>query len=140
MNAAATFSGHQLRSTIDFLRRRLPGLQAIYLFGSIATGTSHADSDVDLAVLGSVTYDSTRLFELAAELAEMLHRDVDLLDLSEASTVMRAQIISSGQRIEGEGTALDDFESRTLSQYARLNEERAGILEDIARRGSIHGR
>jgi len=66
MNTTATLSGDQLRSTSDLLRNRLPGIQAIYLFGSTATGESHADSDVDLAVLGSVPFGATRLFELAA--------------------------------------------------------------------------
>lgn len=64
---------------------------------------------------------------------------MDLIDLSQASTVMRAQIIAFGQRISGHDTELDSYECRALSDHARLNEERAGILEDIARRGRVHG-
>ena len=80
-----------------------------------------------------------RRFDLATELAEILHRDVDWIDLDQASTVMRTQIIAFGQRIYSHDPELDDYESRARSQYARLNEERAGILEHIARRSSVHG-
>lgn len=128
-----------LTGALAHLREHLPELRAVYLFGSTATGQAHGSSDVDLAVLGDTSFDAVRLFDLAAELADILHRDVDLLDLTQASTVMRAQIIAFGQRIYGHDTELDEYEGRALSQYARLNEERAGILEDIARRGSIHG-
>lgn len=128
-----------LSRALQHLRTHLPELQGVYLFGSLAKGESHPGSDVDLAVLGPARFDATRLFDLTAELADMLHRDVDLIDLSQASTVMRAQIIAFGERIYGRDSELDDYECRALSQYARLNEERAGILEDIARRGRIHG-
>ncbi|MCC5873296.1 MAG: nucleotidyltransferase domain-containing protein [Gammaproteobacteria bacterium] len=139
MSAVATLSESSLRSTIDLLRARLPELRAIYLFGSMATGDGHGESDADLAVLGASAFDPARLFDLTGELADVLHRDVDLIDLTRASTVMRAQIIAFGRRIFGQGGELEAYESRALSDYARLNEERAGILEDIARRGSVHG-
>lgn len=128
-----------LTRALAHLRTHLPDLRAIYLFGSTATGQVHGSSDVDLAVLGDTIFDTIRLFDLAAELADILRRDVDLIDLGQASTVMRAQIIAFGQRIYGHDTELDDYECRALSQYARLNEERADILKDIARRGRVHG-
>jgi len=36
---------------VSALRLRLPGLLAVYLFGSRATGQAGGDSDLDLAVL-----------------------------------------------------------------------------------------
>lgn len=54
---------------LEHLRKRLPDLLAVYLFGSHATGTAAAGSDVDLAVLVPGQVEPLRLFEIAGELA-----------------------------------------------------------------------
>ncbi|MEK7761619.1 MAG: nucleotidyltransferase domain-containing protein, partial [Nitrospirota bacterium] len=79
---------------IEYLRKSVPELIALYRFGSQAKGTARPDSDVDLAVLARNPIPAIRRFELAQELAIQLHRDVDLVDLRSASTVMRMQVIS----------------------------------------------
>jgi hypothetical protein len=54
--------------------------------------------------------------------------------------VTKAQVISSGELLFAVNSAeMAQFETVVLSQYALLNEERAGILADIATKGSIHG-
>ena len=53
---------------------------------------------------------------------------------------MRAQVVSRGTCVlDRDRYAREIFEVYTYSSYARLNEERAGILEDIHERGSVHG-
>jgi len=65
---------------------------------------------------------------------------VDLIDLSNASTAMRIQIVANGERLyaknKNEAAIFEDF---VYSDYARLNEERAGILQDISSRGTVYG-
>jgi hypothetical protein len=65
---------------------------------------------------------------------------VDLIDLRSASTVMRVQVLEHGivlyERNSGNRQA---FEATALSAYARLNEERRGIIHDIRQRGRVHG-
>ena len=126
-------------SLIENVRRAIPDLVALYRFGSQAKGEARQDSDVDLAVLARNLISNLRRFDIAQELAAQLHRDVDLVDLRTASTVMRMQVISTGEclfkasdRLQGE------FEDLVYSTYARLNEERREILNDIRTRGSVY--
>jgi len=127
-----------LDAALARLRETVPDLVAVYLFGS-AAGAMTAESDVDLAVLAARPLDSVARFDLQEGLALELRRDVDLVDLCAASTVMRAQVVSTGRVVlDLDPTARAFFEAHTLSAYALLNEERAGILEDIAARGRVH--
>ena len=77
---------------------------------------------------------------LAQVSAAEYSRDVDLIDLQQASTVMRIQVISTGERLYcSDEHACELFEDFVYSSYAHFNEERAGILRDIAQRGSVYG-
>ncbi len=125
---------------IELLRRDLSDLVAIYRFGSSITSHERPDSDIDLAILPSCPLDTVRVWELAQVVAQALSKDVDLVDLLSASTVMRAQIISTGKRLYCSNRAeCESFEDYTYSAYARLNEERKGILQDIKQRGTVYG-
>jgi predicted nucleotidyltransferase len=125
---------------IEYLRKSVPELIALYRFGSQAKGTARPDSDVDLAVLARDPIPAIRRFELAQELAIQLHRDVDLVDLRSASTVMRMQVISTGTCLDApDEPARREFEMYAYSDYARLNEERRDILKRIAASGVVYG-
>lgn len=125
---------------VALLGKKVPQLQAVYLFGSAERGDARTDSDIDLAVLAAAALPAQRRFDIAQELAVAFSRDVDLVDLRAANTVMRATIVSAGRRIYcADPRACADFENIALSAYARLNEERRGILNDIRERGQVHG-
>ena len=81
------------------IRARFPNAMAIYAFGSQVQGTAGADSDLDLAVLVAGYAEPLALWELGAQLADITHCAVDLLDLRAASTVMQYQVIATGQRL-----------------------------------------
>lgn len=132
-------SGMNDKALIEFAQQAIPNLIALYRFGSHAKEMARPESDVDLAVLARDPIPALRRFELAQELAAQLHRDVDLVDLRTTSTVMRMQVVSTGEclykvsdRLQGE------FEDLVYSSYARLNEERREILNDIRTRGSVY--
>ena len=129
----------ETETIVRVLRERLDGLLGVYRFGS--TGAERRpDSDVDVAVLTERPVEPVRLFAVAQKLAAALGRDVDLLDLCAASTVMAAQVMARGERLYcTDAGRCGAFEARALSAYALLNEERAGILQDIAARGTVHG-
>ena len=127
-------------SLAALLEEELPGLVAAYRFGSTVTGDERPDSDVDVAVLGPRPLAASERLRLAARIADLVHRDVDLVDLLRASTVLRMQVVSRGVAMSlGDEAARGAFEDRVFSDYARLNEERRAILEQIAREGTIHG-
>lgn len=127
-------------AVLQMLQQRFPDALAFYLFGSQATGQTGADSDVDLAVLLPGYADAQQLWDTATELAKLLDRHVDLLDLRAASTVMQHQVLTTGQRLWGDALAAGLFECFVLTEKLHLDEARAGLLRDIAERGSIHGR
>ena len=116
------------RLIVDGLRDLDPVL--IYRFGSYARQQTHSESDVDVAFLSRrrlVPYD---VFMCAQQLAGQLHRDVDLVDVSRASAVLKAQVVESGRCLYAESERLrDEFEMYALSDYARANEERREIWQ-----------
>ena len=128
------------QALIQFLKQAIPDLIALYRFGSQAKGVTRLDSDVDLAVLTCDPIPALRRFEIAQELAVRLHCDVDLVDLRTASTVMRMQVISTGECLDSaNGPARREFEMYVCADYARLNEERCEILNRVRESGVIYG-
>lgn len=132
-------AGMDDKALIEHVRKSVPSLIALYRFGSQAKGTALPDSDIDLAVLARDPIPNIRRFEIAQELAAQLHRDVDLVDLRTASTVMRMQVLSTGTCLAGpDDPARREFEMYAYADYARLNEERREILNDVRKRGSVY--
>ena len=126
---------------VETILSAIPQCRAIYLFGSWGSSAQRADSDIDLAVLPASPLASVPRWELAQLLASRLHRDVDLVDLLAASTVLRMQVVSHGERLYvSDENEIEQFEDTVFSSYARLNEERREILNDVRRRGSIYGK
>jgi len=120
---------------IAALERELPGLVAIYLFGSHASAEARSDSDVDLGVLpprqDAHTLTFALLLGLQEKVAAICSRDVDLINLRLASTVLAKEVVVNGDRFYcRDRYAADEFEMHALSLYQKLNEERAAILQD----------
>jgi hypothetical protein len=66
---------------------------------------------------------------------------VDLVDLRAASTVMAMQVLADGHVLEDVSPdARGLFEDHAFGSYARLNEERRGILDRVAAEGTVYGR
>lgn len=122
----------------EFLISRLSPY-CIYIFDSFAKGTSNKDSDIDIAYFSEIKLDNYDRFMLAQELAVILNKNVDLIDLSQATTVFQTQIVSTGKVIYCNDDNLRmNFEMLTLKMYAKLNEERKEILERIYESGEVY--
>ncbi len=101
----------------------------IYVFGSYGTKTQHIGSDLDIAFLPTINIEPFLLFQIGNKLSHEIGVEVDLIDLSQASTVLRKEVIRTGESIHvDDNSAMRQFEMRALSDYARLNEERHEIL------------
>ncbi|MBI4885780.1 MAG: nucleotidyltransferase domain-containing protein [Acidobacteria bacterium] len=97
---------------------------AAYVFGSVATGRTRADSDVDVAVLLARPLPPNRSLryqlKLMADLGSALHRsDVDLVLLNDASPLLAHRVLSKGRLVfERSRSARVRFQVRTASRYA----------------------
>ncbi|MDP4721676.1 MAG: nucleotidyltransferase domain-containing protein, partial [Akkermansiaceae bacterium] len=102
---------------------------AVYLFGSFGTPSQHQGSDIDVAFLPTVASNPIDCFRIAGQLSEQIGTQVDLVNLTQASTVFSKEVLRTGILIDIASPALQQqFEMLTLSDYARLNEERKAIL------------
>lgn len=112
----------------------------IILFGSFAKGTTHDESDIDLAYFSTQPLSSYERFLLAGDLASIANREVDLVDLKQIDTVFTMQIFEHGIPIyiRDENEFIRQ-KMRAYSMYATLSEQRAPIIEAIKKRGSVFG-
>ncbi len=112
--------------------------------GSWGTEYERPESDVDIAVLlppkqakeaGSFLFN-----KLHHALQIVVNRDVDLISLRLAPTVLQKEIVMSGRWLfQAPGMAADEFEMLVLSLYQKLNQERADILTEGLRTGKFYG-
>ena len=98
------------------------GVEVAILFGSAAKGRLRPDSDIDIGILPSpdrvLSFDEE--LALAAELDKILGREVDLVRLDNASTLLRFEA-SQGQRLyEARLGAFADFVARALVEHEDL--------------------
>lgn len=122
-----------MQSLVHSLRERFPDLDAIYLFGSAATGQATPQSDLDIALLAPEALDPLQLFDAGLEAARLLDREVDLVDLREASTVLAKEIVGYGRVLYSRDPAqLLDFEARVFSEYGHFR-ERTEFIRDAVR-------
>ncbi len=136
----ATTTDMAQSAILQALQARVPGLLAVYAFGSRVQGSAGPDSDLDLAVLVAGYAEPLTLFNLAGDLADVAGCPVDLLDMRAASTVMQYQILTTGQRWWTLDTQADLFEAAVLSDKTNLDEARASLLSDIRQSGKVYGR
>ncbi len=73
---------------------------------------------------------SLAMSALHLALESSLRKDVDVINVRLVSTVFQKEIVMANRRIyTADRYAAEEFEMLTLSYYQKLNEERAGIVE-----------
>lgn len=103
-----------------------PGVRLALLFGSYARGVATSESDVDVAVLAR----DVDLLSLGAALSLAVDREVDVIDLDEATIPMLEELIRDPVVVhEGAAAAFALWRSRVLAQleidgpwYARMRD------------------
>ncbi|NLI00994.1 MAG: nucleotidyltransferase domain-containing protein [Chthonomonadales bacterium] len=91
----------RLREAVQRVCRRYPRIRAAFVFGSQATGTSRADSDIDLALRFSCYPDADDMLELEDDLVRTISEeigrdDIDLVDLNSANALLRFNATDTG--------------------------------------------
>lgn len=106
------------------LRQRVPELQGVWLFGSLARGSVRADSDIDLALLARDPLDVVRVFDLGLDLGVIASRDVDLVDLRRVSVLLRHVVCSEGRLlVVVDADACEEFVATTAAMQRAVREE-----------------
>ncbi len=94
----------------------------IYIFGSYADNTATRESDIDIAFLTFEKITSVEKWKVQEELASILDNDIDLVDLKDATVILRAEVVEKGKLIYSfDSYQIDYFEMTTYSMYADLN-------------------
>lgn len=121
----------QLEAMVQLIVQKLEA-HTVLLFGSAAKGTMRSDSDIDVAYISGTKHSAYERFIVAQELADLLKREVDLIDFLSASPVFKVQIITNGILLaDNQQTHRQHEFIRALKEYAMLNEERKAIVSNL---------
>jgi predicted nucleotidyltransferase len=121
---------------------------AIYLFGSVAEGTAHGLSDVDVAVLFREGLPDeamfARIIEIGVLLEAALRRQVDVVALNRATPIICFQVLRHGHLLaEPDPAARGIFVMRALGRYydmkPYLEYHQARLLARIRKEGLGRG-
>ena len=112
------------------------GVEVAILFGSAAEGRLRPDSDIDIGILCSVGRDMGLDGELAlgADLERVFGREVDLVRLDTASTLLRFEASHGRCLHEARENAFADFVARALLEYEDLRPILRRCAEGMFRR------
>lgn len=94
------------KQTVTRLLRAHDGVEAAWLFGSVARDDARAASDLDVAVLGSEALSAEEKEALIEQLAQATGRPVDLVDLQVTHGPIVGRILQNGVRLFCDDTAL----------------------------------
>lgn len=98
--------------------RKYPQIQAVYLFGSIARGKAHEESDLDLAVLPCGKSTPQLKLDLLTDLARHGFCHVDLVFLDVNNIVLKYEAVRHNQvTYQVEGFDRGEVYSRIIRQY-----------------------
>lgn len=129
-----------IQSLLDELKYEVNDLEGVYLFGSRAQKVESANSDWDFAYLSRTSILEQELWDIKTRLEINFDTSIDIVDLYRANTILQIQVIKTGEIVwVGDQKKIGQFEYLTLSYYQKLNEERAEILSDIKKQGSVYG-
>lgn len=125
---------------VDLVRSALASTELIYLFGSAATSFFSENSDIDLAILASNDPSVEACMGLIGLLRDQTQREIDLVMLNEANTVLKKEIVTKGELIYSkEEEKKVSFENKVYQEYLTLNDDRRPIIEGIFEDSSIYG-
>lgn len=107
-----------------------PKVALVVLFGSIASGCYHANSDLDIAVAADLPLTIDEKFSMVSALAERIGRPVDLIDLNVVSEPLLGQIVRHGRRVLGSDTLYGKLISRHVFEQEDFMPYRTRLLAE----------
>jgi predicted nucleotidyltransferase len=122
---------HQISQIVD----RFPSVELALVYGSLAKGGFHESSDIDLAVAKDGVMGVEEKVDLINAVSRETGREVDLLDLNEATGTVFKQAIESGLVIKGANPRLlARILSRLAFEEADFQKLRSKLMRERRRR------
>ena len=88
-----------LDQKIKYVMARHPSVGLAILFGSMAKDRARNDSDLDIAIASSSTLTAQTHIAIIEDLALVVGRPVDLIDLDRIHNPLLQQILTKGRRV-----------------------------------------
>ncbi|MDP1548413.1 MAG: nucleotidyltransferase domain-containing protein [Anaerolineales bacterium] len=119
---------------------KYPDIQAVYLFGSAASGKQHAESDIDLGIIPRDSSLRSQKLDILADLTRHGFNNVDVVFLDTLDIVVRFEAIRQNRLVYcAKGFDAGAFFSLTLRQYfdfvPYLNIQRKAYKQRILQHG-----
>jgi len=119
--------------------QKYPGIQAVYLFGSLASGRVHRESDLDLAIVPRHSSVRDRRMDILADLARQGFCNVDLVFLDTDDIVLKYEAVRQNRLVY----QAEDFDRGAMySQVVRQYLDFAPYLKtqrEAYKRRILHG-
>ena len=98
--------------------KKYPEIAAVYLFGSMATGKVHSESDLDLAIVEKDKAIWDKRLDILADLVREGFDHIDLIFLGKADIVLQYEAVRMNKVIyHCEGFDRGEFYSRIVRRY-----------------------
>jgi predicted nucleotidyltransferase len=111
---------------------RVPGLQLVVLFGSVARGSARPGSDADIGVLGGAFWEQ---LQLGSALAAELGREPHVVDLGQAPEALAYEIARTGLPLFAEGPfTWAQFQAGAALRFFDFQTARQRCVEGVRRR------
>lgn len=92
-------------------------LSLIVLFGSMADGKIHAESDVDLAYVRHKELSLKDELNLRADLMKIFHKEIDLVFLPKASPLLLHEIAVKGRLMYGKKRDFNEMKINGIKKF-----------------------
>jgi len=104
----------------------------VYLFGSAAANRLTPESDVDIGILFRQKPSALELLQLQQEFTDVLGIQADVVNLDDASPILRMQVLKYGIRVYTKDVRrVNEFFVRTINEYDDLKRVRKPIEDNI---------
>lgn len=107
-----------------------PQIAIALIFGSVASGRQHADSDLDIAVAAKHALTADEKIAMVGALVEQTGRPIDLVDLNVVSEPLLGQIVRHGRRLFGSDTQYGELISRHIFEQEDFMPYRSRLLAE----------
>lgn len=113
-----TLDTHIIDEKLLEVLTNFPQITLAIVFGSVASGQAHAQSDLDLAVIAAKPLQAAEKIQIIEALALATGRPIDLVDVHFAPQPLLGQALKHGRRILGSDTAYAQLLYRHLIAQA----------------------